>query len=177
MSTYNDEEDSTTGRLESQVASILVALDWMFLGGLDEQIVDGAGAAEDVTGRVCRQRESNDDNQHSCAMDIIRNEGRLQTTDESVRDDGNRHQEDGSDAVHASERIDGCRAAHDEHQTDHGVGDEAEDHERVVSSWAVAGLDGLEESMGVGSALLKSDGEGCKEDDLDGGTRGVPEWT
>lgn len=45
-----------------------------------------------------------------------------------------------------------------------------------MSSWVVVGFDGFEESMGVGSVFFKSDGEGCKEDDLDGGIRGVLEW-
>lgn len=82
-----------------------------------------------------------------------------------------------SDGVHAGQGRHSGRAADDEHERHKNVGHQAKDHEDDVSKGAIAGLDDLEEGMGVGGASLELNGEGRKEQNLDRGTRGVPEGT
>lgn len=68
-------------------------------------------------------------------------------------------------------------ATSQKHGRDHDVGEAAEDDEDAVGDAAIPGLDDLEEGMGVGGSALELDGECREQDDLDGGTGGVPEGT
>lgn len=89
-------------------------------------------------------------------MDVVCDEGGLEASDESVRYDADRQQEDRSDDVHAGEGIDSGSTSRDEHQRHEHVGQDAKDDKGEVGRRPVAGLDDLEESVGVGGARFLS---------------------
>ncbi len=62
-----------------------------------------------------------------------------------------------------------------QHGRDQDVAEAAEDNVDHVRDGAVPGLDDLEEGMGIRRASLELNGQGGEQDDLHGGTGGVPE--
>jgi hypothetical protein len=79
--------------------------------------------------------------------------------------------------VHAGQGVNRGGAADNQHERNENIGGQTENEEDEVGKGAVAGLDNLEVRVGVGSTPLELDGEGCEEQDLDGGASGVPEGT
>ncbi|PNY20567.1 Uncharacterized protein TCAP_07380 [Tolypocladium capitatum] len=171
----DDEEDDAALGAHRQVAAVLVAGDGVRPGGLDEQVVDGRRAAEDVRGGVGAEGEDDDDDEDDEGVDVVGDEGGLEPADEGVGDDGDGHEEDGGHGVDARQRVDGGGAAGDEHERHEHVGREAEGDEGEVRRGAVARPDGLEEGVRVGGALLERDGQRGEQQDLDRRARRVPE--
>lgn len=67
--------------------------------------------------------------------------------------------------------------ANNQHQRYEDICHQAEYHKHDMGKRSVPSLDSLEECVSIRRAPLELDGDDCEDQDLDGGTAGVPEGT
>ena len=175
----DNEEDSTLLGLHGEVASASIVLNRMPLGGLNEEVVDLAGAADNAvcvtTSGIGGERKDQNDDQNDDGVGIVGKEGSLDTTEHGIEDDTNWEQETSRSGGNTGQRSDDSRATSQQHGSDQDVCHQSKDDENEMGVDAITGLDDLKERMCVGSAALQLNCNGCKQNDLYRGTRRVPE--
>ena len=147
----------------------------MTLSRRDQEIVHGAGAAEEIAGGIRGEGEHEQDHQDHDGVHVIGQEGGLDTAEHGVEHDTDGQQETGGGGRHAGQGGHDGGAAGQQHGRHEDVGHQAEDDVDAVCRAAVARADRLEEGVGVGRLALQLDRQRGEEDDLHGGTAGVPE--
>ena len=168
-------EDRAFFRLHGQIASTSIAGNRVPFGGLHKSIIHGPWGAQDLVRCVCCESEDEDDDENHHGVHIIRQERSLDATKHGVQHDADRQQKASCSCRNASERGDHCRATGQEHGGDEHVCHESKGNVNAVGHRAVTSANDLEERVRVRCFALQFDGEGGKQDDLDRGSRGVPE--
>mmetsp|Transcript_15737 Transcript_15737/g.33238 ORF Transcript_15737/g.33238 Transcript_15737/m.33238 type:complete len:242 (-) Transcript_15737:92-817(-) len=110
-------------------------------------------------------------------MQITGHERSLQSSRASVQNDAPGDQKACQLVVHARQSLDGRRATQQKHGSDNDVGEEGEDQEGEVRGLAPARSYDFAHGVGGGRNVLQGDGEDSEEEDLDSGSRGIPEGT
>ena len=95
----NDEEDGAFLGLHGQVAPTSVSGDGVICCGLDKQIKNSLGRAQDFASGIRREGEDEDDDEQHHGMYVIREEGCLDTTEHGVDYYTNWEQETGRNSV------------------------------------------------------------------------------
>ena len=103
------------------------------------------------------------------------NEGALEPPQGTVHDDTHGDQHASGVQVHASESVHDGSTAEQQHGSDNDVGHDAEDEEDLVGGAAPTSADDFQQGMSVGGFALDLNSQDTEEDNLDGGTGGVPE--
>ncbi|CRK11421.1 hypothetical protein BN1708_010152 [Verticillium longisporum] len=173
----DDEELSAALRAHGQVAAAGVAADGSLLGDLLQNVPHGTGRTQDAVGRVHDKGEDEDDDQDDERVDVVGDEGGLDTAEKRVHNDAEGEDEDGGSSRGPRQVLNDGSTARQQHGRDENVGEATEDDEDKVGNRSIAGSDDFEKGVCVGRLALEFDGESRKQDDLDGGTGGVPKGT
>lgn len=147
----------------------------LFLGeadGLVEEIVDLVTRVDlDVNEEDHCDQNGEDDNR----VDVTGQESSLETTGGSVENDTPGNQKGRKTVVHSRKGLNGGSATQQKHGGHDDVGSEAEEEEGHVGVAAPTSVDNLGDGVRGRRNLLERNGENAKKENLDGGTRGVPE--
>ena len=108
-------------------------------------------------------------------MQVTRQKGCLETTRGRVQNDAPRNQERCEPIVHASKSFDRCSTSEQKHGGYNDVCAKAEEEKGAMSCPSPSGFDDLSDSVSRRSNLLEVDGNDTEQDDLDCGTRCIPE--
>ena len=142
----DDEEDSSLLRLHGQVASTSISRNGMGSCSFNEQVKNGLGRSKNVARGIGGEGEDQDDDQKHHSVNVIREEGCLDTTEHGVDDNTNWKQETSCNSVlvilldlfrnwrrlgahHASERADDSSTAGQQHSCHENIGHDAEHSE------------------------------------------------
>lgn len=147
----------------------------MLLGGFDKQIKYFGWAPEVFVGGIGSEGEQEEDNQDDDCMRIVGEESCFDTTKHGIEYDTHREQEASSSGWDSGERCYDGRPSREQHRCDQDICEQAKDHEDDMRDCSIARPDNFEEGMGVWCSSLQFDCDGCKKNDLDGCTGGVPE--
>ena len=121
---------------------------------------------EDHHDEYCKDNDS---------VDVTGQESSLKTTGSSVQDNTPRDQKGSQTVVNTSQGFNSGSSTKQKHGSDNDIGTEAEEDEGLVGSTSPTGIDNFTDSVCRRSNLLEVDGKHTKEQDLNGGTRGIPE--
>mmetsp|Transcript_30218 Transcript_30218/g.72522 ORF Transcript_30218/g.72522 Transcript_30218/m.72522 type:complete len:654 (+) Transcript_30218:319-2280(+) len=161
----------------SKLASFVSSVDrsTLFRGVTDslvQKVVNGIrGVSLDVDNKDhCNQDTKDDD-----SVDVRGQESSLKTTRGSVQDHTPGDQERCPTVVNTSQSFDSGSTTEQKHRCHNQVGAKAEKQKGLVGSLSPTGIDNLTDSVGRRSDSLEGNGKDTKQNDLNGGTRGVPE--
>ena len=193
----DDTEHETVRRKHGQVRTVSVSRDrttcvlsgfkeGFVLAGVEEESFAEFGAVADgifqkvidVVGGVDLDVDEEDHgNQHSKdndSVDVRGQESSLETTGGSVQNDTPGDKERSKTVVDTSQGFDGGGTTEQKHGGHDNVGAEAEEQEGEVGSCSPTSVDNFGDGVGGGSHLLEVDGQDTEQEDLNGGTRGIP---
>lgn len=108
-------------------------------------------------------------------MEVTGQESSLKSTGGGVQDDTPGDQERSKTVIHSGQSFNGGGTTEQKHGGHDKVGAETEEQEGDVGGKTPSGLDDLSEGVGGRSDLLELDGDDSEQQDLNGGTRCVPE--
>ena len=107
-------------------------------------------------------------------MEVTGDEGGLETAGTGVKDDTPGDQEGRKTVIDSGKGLNSGSATEQKHRGNDDVGAEGEEEEGQVGSLSPTSADDFANGVGRGSNLLEGDGEDAEEEDLDGGTGGIP---
>jgi len=126
-------------------------------------------------GRVHDVDEGDENSEDDGGVDVRRQEGRLQATSHSVRNDTDRDQKTSGGGVHTRERVHRGGTTEHEHRRHNDVGQEAEEDEDLLHVRAPSSVDDFANSVRVRRVSLHLNGEHTEEQNLNRRTGRVPE--
>lgn len=114
------EENCALLRAHGKITAFSIAFNWMTLRGLDEEVINTAGAANDIIGSVSRESKHEDDNKDNHGVGIIGQEcglvesqgsflsqksdrTNLDTSKEGIQDNADREEIASRSSRHASQ--------------------------------------------------------------------------
>ena len=124
----------------------------------------------DVNNRNHRNEHGKNDH----CVKIRSHECSLESSRGGVQNDTPGNQKACQLVVHAGKRLDGRGTTEQKHGGDDNVGAEREEEEGNVGTLAPASANDFAHGVGAGRHVLEGNGEDAEEEDLDGGSRGVP---
>lgn len=170
----NNPKHAPSSRPHGNITALSVTFDRMKLSGCNQSIIDLPRRSELGTGGEGRESKDEDNhNNHNC-MQIVGDEGRLNTAKNGVENNANGKQEAGCHGMHPGHGVYDSRASSEQHGRDQDVCHQAKDNKDTMDYGPVARADDFQEGVGVWSPSLQFDGEGCEEDNLDTCTWFVP---
>jgi hypothetical protein len=147
-----------------------------FFGGVTDSLV------QEVVDLIARVGLDVDDEDHcdqnskdNDSVDVTGQESSLKTTTCSVENDTPGDQERSPTVVNTGQSFNSGGTTKQKHGCYNKICAETEEQECLVGSASPTSVDDLTNSVGRGSDSLERDSKNTKKNDLDGGTRGIPE--
>lgn len=134
-----------------------------------EDLVRGVNLDVDNEDHEDQNGEDND------GVDVTGQESSLETSRGGVQNDTPRDQESGKSVIHSGQSLNSGSTSKQKHGCNNQVGGEAEEKEGQVGGLSPSGLDNFADGVCRRGDFLEVDGEDSEQQDLDGGTRGIPE--
>mmetsp|Transcript_11228 Transcript_11228/g.16823 ORF Transcript_11228/g.16823 Transcript_11228/m.16823 type:complete len:172 (+) Transcript_11228:1525-2040(+) len=110
-------------------------------------------------------------------VDVTGDESCTKSSSDSVQDNSPRDKERGESVIHTSQGFNGGCTTEQKHTGHNDVSEEGEHEESKVGCLSPTSIYDLTHSVCLGRNLLEGDGKDSKQEDLNGSSRCIPEWT
>ena len=102
---------------------------------------------------------------------------RSQSSCDDIQDDSQRYQEDRCVDIHSGQRRQDRATSKKQLRADEDIGDQREEQEHAMSEFSIAIKNDLQKRVAPRSIHLRLAGQDGEDEDLDGGSRRIPERT